>query len=111
MVIIHLCFVINVLKGYEIYHYAGTPSKNGKFLGDFTPLANVSASTLSYHVQHPKYGFDHTYKVRVADALGYPGAFASCGTKYAPPPGMESKMRVTLLINNRNDIFIARIQG
>ena len=89
--IIHLYFAIYILKGYEIYHYAGTPSKDGKIIGEFTPLANVSAHQLFYNVEHPKYGFDHTYKVRVADALGYPGEFTTCGTKYAPPPGRETK--------------------
>ena len=54
----------------------------------FTLLTTVSPDKSNYHVEHAAVNLDHTYKIRIADALGYPGAFAECGTVYAPSPGI-----------------------
>ena len=89
---IHICITVcnwffHFKKGFEIYQLEGIPSKNGKYSGSFTLLAKVSKDMTSYHVVNPKKNFDHTYKIRISDAEGYPGEFTKCGSVYAPSPG------------------------
>ncbi len=85
----HAKFVVFLQKGYEIWHAVQEVTPRGRPDSDaaFTLLVTVPADVPAYTVKNPKPDFDHLYKVRVADAQGYPGAFAECGFIYAPPPG------------------------